>query len=189
MIEPGRGGAYAVLFSEIGISLLITTLLGVLVGYWADEQLGTLPIFVLVGFLAGAGAGMLMIYRLVRRFLKTIRMTPPTWRTVEERARRNAALLCVEGALSSEQVAPDEVVETQPAPPPRSGRPVGSLVLAIGVVIVGNIAGVHRGPAVRPRAHPEATRARSPAASSTARSSSPRRTRSSAPARARPTTS
>ena len=72
MIEPGRGGAYVVLFSEIGISLLITTLLGVVVGYWADELLGTLPIFVIVGFLAGAGAGTLMIYRLVSRFLKTI---------------------------------------------------------------------------------------------------------------------
>jgi ATP synthase protein I len=72
MIEPGRGGAYAVLFSEIGISLLVTTLLGVLVGYWADNQLGTLPLFVIVGFLIGAGTGTLMIYRLVTRFLKTI---------------------------------------------------------------------------------------------------------------------
>lgn len=73
MIEPGRGWAYAALFSEIGISLLVTTLIGVLVGYWADEQLGTLPIFVLVGFLAGAGAGTAMIYRLISRFLKTIK--------------------------------------------------------------------------------------------------------------------
>jgi F0F1-type ATP synthase assembly protein I len=73
MIEPGRGWAYAALFSEIGISLLVTTLIGVLVGYWADGQLGTLPIFVLVGFFAGAGAGTLMIYRLVTNFLKTIK--------------------------------------------------------------------------------------------------------------------
>jgi ATP synthase protein I len=72
MIEPGRGWAYAALFSEIGISLLVTTLIGVLVGYWADQQLGTLPIFVIVGFLAGAGAGTLMIYRLVSKFLRTI---------------------------------------------------------------------------------------------------------------------
>ena len=72
MIEPGRGLAYLALFSEIGITLLVTTLIGVLVGRWADGQLGTLPIFVIVGFLAGAGAGTLMIYRLVTRFLKTI---------------------------------------------------------------------------------------------------------------------
>ena len=73
MIEPGRGWAYAALFSEIGISLLVTTLVGVLVGRWADEQLGTLPLFVIVGFLVGAGSGTAMIYRLVSRFLKTIK--------------------------------------------------------------------------------------------------------------------
>jgi F0F1-type ATP synthase assembly protein I len=72
MIEPGRGWAYAALFSEIGISLLVTTLLGVLVGYWADGQFGTLPVFVMVGFLVGAGAGTVMIYRLVSQFLRTI---------------------------------------------------------------------------------------------------------------------
>ena len=72
MIEPGRGMAYAVLFSEIGISLLVTTLIGVLGGYWVDGQLGTNPIFVLIGFFAGAGSGTLMIYRLVSKFLRTI---------------------------------------------------------------------------------------------------------------------
>lgn len=72
MIEPGRGWAYAALFSEIGLSLLVTTLVGVLVGRWVDDQLGSLPLFVIIGFLAGAGAGTVMIYRLVSRFLKTI---------------------------------------------------------------------------------------------------------------------
>jgi F0F1-type ATP synthase assembly protein I len=73
MIEPGRGAAYAVLFSEIGISLLVTTLVGVLAGHWIDEQLKmTIPVFVIVGFLLGAGSGTVMIYRLVTRFLKTI---------------------------------------------------------------------------------------------------------------------
>ena len=63
-------GTYLVLFSEIGFTLLVTTLIGVAAGYWADQQLGTLPIFVLVGFLAGAGAGTVGIYRLLMRFLK-----------------------------------------------------------------------------------------------------------------------
>jgi ATP synthase protein I len=72
MIEPGRGAAYAVLFSEIGLSLLVTTLIGVLVGRWADGQLGTLPVFVIIGFFAGAGSGTVMIVRLVTRFLKTL---------------------------------------------------------------------------------------------------------------------
>ncbi len=73
MIEPGRGMAYAALFSEIGLSLLVTTLAGVLIGHWADGQLGlTLPVFAILGFLLGAGSGTVMIYRLVTRFLKTI---------------------------------------------------------------------------------------------------------------------
>lgn len=71
MIEPGRGWGYLVLFSEIGVSLLVTTLIGVFVGYWADKQLGTLPVFLIVGFLVGAGAGTLMIARLINRFLRT----------------------------------------------------------------------------------------------------------------------
>jgi F0F1-type ATP synthase assembly protein I len=71
MIEPGRGGAYAILFSEIGLSLLVTTLVGVGIGYWVDTRLGTIPIFVLVGFFVGAGAGALAIYRLVTRFLES----------------------------------------------------------------------------------------------------------------------
>ena len=71
MIEPGRGFGYLVLFSEIGVSLLVTTLIGVLVGYQVDERLGTLPVFLIVGFLVGAGAGTLMIARLISRFLKS----------------------------------------------------------------------------------------------------------------------
>jgi F0F1-type ATP synthase assembly protein I len=68
-MNTGFGG-YLALFSEIGMVLLVTTLLGVAAGYWADQQLGTLPVFVLVGFLAGAGIGTVGIYRLVTRFLK-----------------------------------------------------------------------------------------------------------------------
>ena len=65
----GRAGAYFALFSEIGILLLVTTLLGVGAGYWLDERLGTLPIFLIVGFLAGAGVGTIGIAQLIRRFL------------------------------------------------------------------------------------------------------------------------
>jgi ATP synthase protein I len=69
MIEPGRAGAYLALFSEIGLLLLVTTLCGVLVGYWADRQLGTIPLFVLIGLLAGMGTGALGVRRLINRFL------------------------------------------------------------------------------------------------------------------------
>jgi F0F1-type ATP synthase assembly protein I len=72
MIEPGRGMGYLILFSEIGVSLLVTTLIGVLAGYLADKQLGTLPVFLLIGFFVGAGAGTVMIVRLVSRFLRSL---------------------------------------------------------------------------------------------------------------------
>ena len=69
MIEPGKGGAYLALFSEIGLILLVTTLLGTLAGYWVDKQLGTIPVFVLIGLLVGMGAGARASYRLITRFL------------------------------------------------------------------------------------------------------------------------
>ncbi|HEU0244920.1 MAG TPA: AtpZ/AtpI family protein [Candidatus Limnocylindrales bacterium] len=68
-MNAGFGG-YLALFSEIGMLLLVATLAGVAAGYWVDQQLGTRPLFILVGFLAGAGIGAFGIYRLVTRFLK-----------------------------------------------------------------------------------------------------------------------
>jgi ATP synthase protein I len=65
----GRSIAYFALFSEIGVVLLVTVLFGVLAGYWADQQLRTLPIFLLVGFLVGLAAGARVVYRLINRFL------------------------------------------------------------------------------------------------------------------------
>jgi F0F1-type ATP synthase assembly protein I len=69
MIEPGRTGAYLALFSEIGFILLLTTLAGVGLGYWADRQLGTTPVLVLVGLFAGLGAGARAVWILIQRFL------------------------------------------------------------------------------------------------------------------------
>lgn len=69
MIEPGRAWAYFALFSEIGIVLLVTTLAGVLFGYWVDQQLDTVPIFVLVGLFVGLAVGARAVYRLITRFL------------------------------------------------------------------------------------------------------------------------
>lgn len=71
MIEPGRAGAYFALFSEIGLVLLISTLAGVGVGYFVDTRLGSLPLFVLIGFLIGAAVGARAVYALVTRFLAT----------------------------------------------------------------------------------------------------------------------
>ena len=65
----GQVGAYFALFSEIGILLLVTTLVGALAGHWVDEQLGTVVVFVIVGFFGGAAIGTVGIYRLITRFL------------------------------------------------------------------------------------------------------------------------
>jgi ATP synthase protein I len=67
--QLGPTGAYLALFSEIAIILLVTTLIGVGIGIWVDRQLGTLPIFVVVGLLLGFGAGGLAVHRLITRFL------------------------------------------------------------------------------------------------------------------------
>jgi F0F1-type ATP synthase assembly protein I len=67
--DLGRVGAYFALFSEIALVLLVTTLLGVLAGYWLDQRLGTLPIVTVMGMLAGFGLGGVGVYRLIVRFL------------------------------------------------------------------------------------------------------------------------
>lgn len=72
MNESGTGLGYLVLFTEIGFTLLVLTLLGALGGYWLDGRLGTLPIFAMTGFLLGAGIGAYGIYKLVSRFLATM---------------------------------------------------------------------------------------------------------------------
>ncbi len=69
---PGRPFAYFVLFSEIGVLLLVVILVGALAGYWADQQLGTLPLLLLVGFFVGLAAGARGVYRLISRFLADI---------------------------------------------------------------------------------------------------------------------
>ena len=68
---PERAWGYFTLFSEIGVVLLVTVLVGVLGGYWVDRQLQTLPIFVLVGLFVGLGAGARAVYLLIGRFLAT----------------------------------------------------------------------------------------------------------------------
>ncbi len=69
MNDLGRAVAYVALFSEIGFVLLITVLVGTLAGYWVDRQLGTLPVFVLVGFAFGTTGGAVASWRLIARFL------------------------------------------------------------------------------------------------------------------------
>lgn len=69
MIEPGRTGAYIALFSEIGLVLLVTTLVGVGIGYSVDVRLDTIPIVTLGGLFAGMGLGARAVWILILRFL------------------------------------------------------------------------------------------------------------------------
>jgi F0F1-type ATP synthase assembly protein I len=69
MNDLGKTSAFVVLFSEIGFVLLIAVLAGVLGGYWLDQHLGTVPVFVLVGFAIGTVGGAVACWQLVARFL------------------------------------------------------------------------------------------------------------------------
>lgn len=69
MDDFGKASAYLALFSEIAIILLVTTLLGVLGGYWLDQRFGTLPVLAVTGMLVGFGLGGVGVWRLIVRFL------------------------------------------------------------------------------------------------------------------------
>ena len=62
-------GAYLALFSEIGAMYFVGTMVGVLAGWWIDQQFGTLPVFAVGGALAGFGLSSLAVIRLIKRFL------------------------------------------------------------------------------------------------------------------------
>jgi F0F1-type ATP synthase assembly protein I len=47
-------------------------LAGTLAGYWLDQHLGTIPVFVLAGFAVGFGSGVIGCWRLMTRFLKRL---------------------------------------------------------------------------------------------------------------------
>ncbi len=69
MNDLGKASAYIALFSEIGFVLLIAVLAGVLGGYWLDQQLGTVPVFALIGFAVGTTGGSIACWRMIARFL------------------------------------------------------------------------------------------------------------------------
>jgi F0F1-type ATP synthase assembly protein I len=72
MDGQARALGYFALFTEIGLVLFVTTLVGALAGHWLDEQLRTNPLFVVTGFLGGAFLGAVADYRLLTRFLRRL---------------------------------------------------------------------------------------------------------------------
>ncbi|MFN8519150.1 MAG: AtpZ/AtpI family protein [Chloroflexota bacterium] len=72
MDGQARALGYFALFTEIGLVLFVTTMVGALAGHWLDEQLQTNPLFVVTGFLGGAFLGAVADYRLLTRFLRQL---------------------------------------------------------------------------------------------------------------------
>ena len=74
--EPTRGPRGYGAGVQIGVELLAGILGGGLLGYGLDSWLDTWPVFFMVMFFAGAGAGMLNAFRYVSRMNE--RQDPPS---------------------------------------------------------------------------------------------------------------
>ena len=55
------------LYGSLGTEMAGSVLIGTLFGYWADKWLGTRPWILIIGFVFGAAAGFLSLYRFVSR--------------------------------------------------------------------------------------------------------------------------
>ena len=63
--QKKAAGAYAVAgsYTSLGIQFAVTILLFTAAGWWLDGQLGTTPLFILLGTLLGAVGGFYKLYR------------------------------------------------------------------------------------------------------------------------------
>ena len=59
----------ALTFAELGSMNAISLLAGFGIGWLIDSRLGTTPILIFVGLLAGAACGVYATYRRIRRYL------------------------------------------------------------------------------------------------------------------------
>ncbi|MCL5025047.1 MAG: AtpZ/AtpI family protein [Chloroflexi bacterium] len=57
--------ALAFQLMQLGFLIALPLVGGLLVGLWADNSLGTKPLFILLGALAGIAAGTLAMYRVI----------------------------------------------------------------------------------------------------------------------------
>lgn len=54
----------AALLSTVGINLVVTSIVGFLIGFWLDERFGTGPWLTIVFFILGITSGFLYLIRL-----------------------------------------------------------------------------------------------------------------------------
>ncbi|HJS57248.1 MAG TPA: AtpZ/AtpI family protein [Vicinamibacteria bacterium] len=62
-----RGLREAAPYLSLGTSLAVTVLLGVALGYWADQTLGTQPWLLLLGAVSGLALAIYQFFRTVSR--------------------------------------------------------------------------------------------------------------------------
>ena len=69
MAPSGDQGAWKALgeLSSIGLVLVVSTIIGLVGGYYADRLLGTSPGLLLVGLVLGIAAGFVNLFRSVTR--------------------------------------------------------------------------------------------------------------------------
>jgi len=69
MAPSGERGTWKALgeLSSIGLTLVISTVLGLVGGYYVDRWLGTTPWLLLIGLVLGIAAGFVNLFRSVSR--------------------------------------------------------------------------------------------------------------------------
>lgn len=63
--QPSSPWAGLSLVTGIGVTLIVSLLVGLYLGKWLDRHLGTDPLFTVLGLVAGVGAGSVSVYRQV----------------------------------------------------------------------------------------------------------------------------
>ncbi|HLZ08435.1 MAG TPA: AtpZ/AtpI family protein [Chloroflexota bacterium] len=87
-MRPGLGASFA-LVSQLGLTMVVSILIGLVAGQWIDARLGTSPWALVVLLLVGIAAGIFGVVRLVSRSIDVASSEPRPHATgrpsVEER--------------------------------------------------------------------------------------------------------
>lgn len=56
------------LVGTIGMEMAFSVVIGVVLGYLLDRQLGTVPVFTVILMLAGTGLGFFNLFKIIKKF-------------------------------------------------------------------------------------------------------------------------